>query len=69
VLALWAGLKHEDATLNPKLVERRLGTYIKEKKSLRVLGKALNDALDETGLFRNEDDAVTEGNAQTATVS
>lgn len=66
VLALWAGLKHEDRTLNPKLVERYLSTYIKDKKSLRTLGRALNDAIEETGLFRSEDE-VTEGNAQTAT--
>lgn len=64
VLALWAGLKHEDRALNPKLVERRLETYIKDKKSLRLLGRALNDAIEETGLFRSEDD---EGNAQTTT--
>lgn len=65
VLALWAGLKHEDRTLNPKLVERMLEKYIDQKKSLRVLGRALNDAIEETGLFRSEDDEVPEGNAQT----
>lgn len=63
VLSLWAGLKHEDRTLNPKLVERMLSTYIEQKKSLRVLGRAVNDALDETGLFRTEDDEDAEGNA------
>jgi hypothetical protein len=63
VLALWAGLKHEDRTLNPKLVERMLSTYIKNKKSLRVLARALNDGIEETGLFRNEDDEPSaEGN-------
>lgn len=63
VLSLWAGLKHEDRTLNPRLVERMLSTYIAEKKSLRTLGRAVNDALDETGLFRNEDeDQSAEGN-------
>jgi len=54
VVSLWAGLKHEDRTLNPKLVERMLTTYIDNKKSLRLLGRAINDALDETGLFRDE---------------
>lgn len=68
VLALWAGLKHEDRTLNPKLVERKLETYIKDKKSLRVLGRALNDAIEETGLFRSEDEE-SEGNVQTATAT
>lgn len=66
VLALWAGLKHEDRTLNPKLVERMLTRYIEQKKSLRSLGRALNDAIEETGLFRSEDEP--EGNEQTATV-
>lgn len=61
VLALWAGLKHEDRALNPKLVERMLTKYIEQKKSLRALGRALNDAIEETGLFRSEDD---EGNEQ-----
>lgn len=60
VLSLWAGLKHEDRTLNPKLVERILSGYINQKKSLRVLGRALNDALEETGMFRNEDEEPTE---------
>ena len=69
VMALWAGLKHEDRALNPKLVERMLSTYITNKKSLRILGRAVNDALEETGLFRNEDDEASEGNAPTATTS
>lgn len=63
VMALWAGLKHEDRGLNPKLVERMLTNYIQEKRSLRALGRAINDALDETGLFRNEDEEDLEGNA------
>lgn len=68
VMALWAGLKHEDRTLNPKLVERMLGHYIKQKKSLRLLGRALNDAIEETGMFRNEDEE-TEGNASPEAVA
>lgn len=68
VLALWAGLKHEDRVLNPKLVERMLTKYIAEKKSLRLLGRALNDAIEETGLFRSEDEE-SEGKELTATES
>ncbi len=64
VLCMWAGLKHEDAALNPKLVEKMLSRYISDGKSLRVLGKKLREALiDETGLFRDEDETA-EGNAQ-----
>lgn len=68
VFALWAGLKHEDPTLNPKLVERMLTKYIAQKKSLRLIGRKLNEGIEETGLFRNEDDEVEEGNEQTTTV-
>jgi hypothetical protein len=65
VLSLWAGLKHEDRTLNPKLVERMLTAYIEKKRSLRILGRAINDAMDETGLFRDEtDESALEGNSQ-----
>ena len=68
VLALWAGLKHEDRTLNPKLTERMLERYIQQKKSLRTLGRALNDAIEETGMFRNEDEE-SEGKEQATTAS
>lgn len=60
VIALWAGLKHEDKTLNPNLVTKMLESYLNAGGKLRTLAKALDEALDETGLFRNEDD---EGNA------
>lgn len=62
VLALWAGLKHEDKTLNPNLVTKMLEQYLRDKKKLRVLAKAVDEALDETGLFRNEDEELAEGN-------
>lgn len=54
-MALWAGLKHEDRALSPGLVTKMLQTYIEDRKSLRRLGRALNDAIDETGLFRADD--------------
>lgn len=63
-MALWAGLKHEDRTLTPNLVTKMLERYLQEKKSLRALGRALNDAIEECGIFRNEDDDA--GNGQTA---
>jgi len=52
VLALWAGLKHEDRTITPHLVTVRLQTYLKAGKPLRALADAINDALEESGLFR-----------------
>lgn len=59
--ALWAGLKHEDSGLTLNLVTKLFESYVKDKKSLRVLVKALSDALDETGLFQTDDEP--EGNA------
>ena len=56
VLALWAGLKHEDRALTPHLVQIRLETYLKAGKSLRALADGINDALDESGLFRSAAD-------------
>src|SRR5262245_54723653 len=71
VIALWAGLKHEDRALSVNLVTKMLETYIQKGgkaadgsvRSLRTLSGAVDRALEETGLFRNEDD--DEGNGQT----
>jgi len=52
VLALWAGLKHEDRALSPGLVTKRLETYLKAGKPLRALADGINDALEESGLFK-----------------
>lgn len=65
VVALWAGLKSEDKTLNVNLVNKMLTTHLERAKGkgrneLRVLTRAINDAIEETGVW--EDDA--EGNAQ-----
>jgi hypothetical protein len=57
VVALWAGLKHEDRGLSPNLVTKRLETYLKDGKKLRHLADAVNDALEESGIFRGEADA------------
>jgi hypothetical protein len=59
VVALWAGLKHEDRTLTPAGVTKRLETYLKNGGKLQPLATALNDALEECGLFAASD----EGNA------
>lgn len=60
VSALWAGLKHEDRTLNLKLVGKIYETYLKSPKGDRLtVTNALDEALGETGLFGKP-----EGNAQ-----
>lgn len=62
ITALWAGLKHEDRALNLSLVTKHLERYIQNGGKLRTVAKALDAALEDTGLFRSEDD--DEGNAQ-----
>lgn len=63
VIALWAGLKHEDRTLNVNLVTKMLEAYLQNGGKLRVLSRSLDQALEETGLFKNEDDEDDAGNA------
>jgi hypothetical protein len=52
--ALYHGLKHEDKGLSVPLVTKMLEQYITNKGSLRKLGRALSDAIYETGLFKTE---------------
>jgi hypothetical protein len=70
VVALWAGLKHEDKSLNLGLVTRMLDAHLRagigekrddNKTRLRILGDALDEAIHETGLFERGDGG---GNAQ-----
>lgn len=60
--ALWAGLKHEDKSLNVNLVGKMLDRYLQNKGRVHVLGKAISDGLVETGIFNDGDD--DEGNEQ-----
>src|SRR5580765_2738091 len=69
VLALWAGLKHEDRALTPHLVQIRLETYLKAGRPLRALGDGINDALEESGLFKNANDAVKEAEGENPTTA
>lgn len=55
-LALLHGLKHEDPTLNKRLVDRILEGYIKGGGTLDVVYGKVKDALDGSGLFRTKDD-------------
>lgn len=68
VVALWAGLKHEDKALTIGLTEKLFAKYVTDKKSMRSLIKKLSDALDETGLFQKEEDVIEddEGNVAVA---
>ena len=63
--ALWAGLKHEDAGLTIRNVTSKLQDYVNSGKSLKPIARALNDAIQETGLLRSDDDEEPEGNERT----
>jgi hypothetical protein len=67
ILALWAGLKHEDRAVTPHLVTVRLETYLKAGKPLRALADGINDALEESGLFKTAADEQAAANPPTPT--
>lgn len=68
IKALLVGLRHEDPTLNEKLVEKMLWTYFHtERKDLSVVTTAISDALMETGIFGFGHQS--EGNEQRATTA
>jgi len=69
VLALWAGFKHEDRTITPHLVTVRLDTYLKAGKKLRLLADAINDALEESGLFQVTSEEPADPSPATPTVT
>jgi len=56
VMFLWAGLKHEDRALTPHLTQVRLETYLKAGQPIRKLADGINDALEESGLFKTAAD-------------
>ena len=69
VSALWAGLKHEDTSLNQNLITKILEQHL-ETHSIRPVLKAIDDALNESGLLKRAGEE-PEGNAQpepTATI-
>lgn len=59
IAALWAGLKHEDSELTPAVVTQLLTRYVAEGRSLLPLARALNDALEASGVFRGPDEVTT----------
>lgn len=65
IAALWAGLKHEDKPLTQNLVAKILSGYLEAGGNIRIVVRALNDAFNESALFKHiadPDAAVTEGN-------
>lgn len=64
ITALWIGLQHEDKTITRSLTQKLFTAYVADKKNLRLLIRALSDAMEETGLFRTDDDEAPEGNAR-----
>jgi hypothetical protein len=66
VAALYIGLKDDDKSLTINLIRKMLDDYIRprsaggEGKRVKVLADALSEALDATGLFRDEKQAAAE---------
>jgi len=56
VMFLWAGMKHDDRALTPHLVQVRLETYLQNGGKIRALADGINDALEESGLFKTAAD-------------
>lgn len=54
IATLWAGFKHEDPSLTEADVERALVAFIDGGGRLGTIGTALNDALLESGLLRDD---------------
>lgn len=60
---LWAGLQHEESTLTPSLVAKRVEKYQQTKGSLYPLFRAAIQSLNDSGLFNSADvDEEPEGN-------
>jgi hypothetical protein len=64
MLALIAGLKHEDSTLSVNLMSKIVEQYLRDGGTLDVVFRDVIKAFDDSGLFRTEEDKVPEGNAQ-----
>lgn len=56
IIALWACLKHEEPSLNPGLVKKRLEKHLASGKSLKPLFTALSEAIEGSGVFQGVDD-------------
>lgn len=52
VTALWAGLKHEDASLTQKKTMEIVEQWLDEGGSLPVLAKAIDDAMSQSTALR-----------------
>jgi len=62
--ALYVGLLHEDKGLSLGLTRKLFGAYVKDRKSLRVLIRHLSDAMEETGLFQNDEETDIAGDSE-----
>lgn len=69
VLVLWAGLKHEDKNLTPKLVQKHLERYVTlEGANVRQLRKDVTEAIEASQWYQQidprDDDAGEAGDAE-----
>lgn len=67
VLGLWLGLKHEDAALTPNLTVKLLERYLRDQGgSLRTIGTLVRRAIADTGVFKNDENTLTDDDAGSA---
>ncbi len=64
VISLYHGLKHEDAGLNLRLIEKMLEAHLDAGESLQPLYDAVSESIKDTGIFRTGEDAA-EGKSRT----
>ena len=63
-IALYHGAKGQDPTLNSALILKMMDKHLRAGESLQPLFRAVNQALEETGVFRTSED-VSEGKQKT----
>lgn len=64
VIALWAGLKHEDNSLSPKSVQRMLERYVtQDGANVRALRKQVTDAIEDSQWYRQVDPDASDSDA------
>ncbi len=61
---LWAGLQHEEPTLTPSLVAKRVERYQETNGSLYPLFRSALQAMNDSGLFNTDEPDGDEGNVK-----
>jgi hypothetical protein len=63
---LWAGFQHEDRGMTHNLATKLLESYVAKGRGVSEIGRAINDAVMASGLFKTPDEEeIAEGNGPT----